>query len=138
MPTALARKVARTLARQLTHTYTRSTVASGAADPHGNESSEVGTVTSGVPCLYGTQASYVQDGYGQDATGARTIRTPALFVLPSDTLAVGDVVTNILDASGALLLAGPFTVEAVALNAELGLSVLKVATLRQVEGRRME
>lgn len=136
--TALSRKVARTLAAYLQHSYTRSAIVAGAVDAHNNESSTVSSTTSGLRCLYGTQTSYVQDGYSHDTAGSRTIRTPALFVEPSDTLAVGDVVTDILDASGATLLAGPFEVESIAPNAELGLSVMKVAVLRQVEGRRME
>lgn len=136
---ALSRKVSRTLQRYLTHTYTRSSVTpSDTEDAWGDEEEAPTSSTSGLRCLYGSQQAYQIEPLSSDASGARTIRTPALFVASDDPLSVGDVVTAILDASGTVLVAGPLEVESVTLNAELGLSVLKVATLRQSVGRRTE
>lgn len=136
---ALSRKVSRTLQHFLVHRYTRSSVVpSDTEDAWGDEEEAPDTTTSGLRCLYGSQQAYQSEPLSSDASGARTVRTPALFVAPDDPLAVGDVVFSILDAAGAVLVAGPLEVESVTLNAELGLSVLKVATLRQSVGRRTE
>lgn len=135
MGAALARKMSRTLQRQLTHTYTRSTVTiSDTADTWGDEAVSAGAGTSGLRCLYGSQA----EALTSDTQGYRTVRVPILYVAPDDPLAVGDVVTNVLDAAGAVLAAGPLTVEAINLNAEAGLSVLKGVTLRETVGRAVE
>jgi hypothetical protein len=136
---ALSRKVSRTLQRFLVHRYTRSSVTpSDTEDDWGDEEEADPSSTSGLRCLYGSQQAYQSEPLSSDASGVRTVRTPALFVAPDDPLAVGDVVTGILDAAGTVLVAGPLEVEAITLNAELGLSVLKVATLRQAVGRRTE
>lgn len=136
---ALSRKVSRTLQRFLVHTYTRSSVTpADTEDAWGDEEETPDASTSGLRCLYGSQERLYSETLTADATGSRTIRTPALFVPPSDPLAVGDVVTNVLDAAGTVLVAGPLEVESVTLNAELGLSVMKVAALRQTVGRRTE
>lgn len=136
---ALARKASRMLVRMLTHSYTRTSVAPGdTEDAWGDESSDPGTGTSGLRCLYGSQDRLYREPLTSDGVGARTIRVPTLFVGPDDPLAVGDVVTNVLDAAGAVLVPGPLTVEAVTLNAEVGISLLKEATLRETVGRRSE
>lgn len=130
MPTGLARKMARTLDRMLTMTYTRSTVTGGDEDDWGDEQPTAGAGTSGLRCLYGTEQSILRDQSQRDEYGARTIKTPTLFVPPTDPLSVGDVVTNVLDSGGSVIVAGPLVVEAVNPNSELGVSVLKSCALR--------
>lgn len=126
----LARKVARTLDRQLVHTYSRSTVTGGDEDAWGDEQATASAATSGLRCLYGAETRILNDQSIRDEYGSRIVKVPTLFVPPTDPLAVGDVVTSILDAGGATVAAGPFIVESINPNAELGLSVLKSCALR--------
>jgi hypothetical protein len=125
----------RTLGLMLTHTYTRSTVTGGDEDAWGDEAAMPGAGTSGLRCLYGSEVRLLRDQSVRDEYGSRTIKVPTLFVPPDDPLAVGDVVTNVLDASGTVVQAGPFVVESVNMNAELGVSVLKACELRTTTAR---
>lgn len=136
---ALARKMSRTLQRMLVHSYSRSTVTvSDTVNAWGAEEVTAGTGTSGLRCLYGSETRIYGEPLSRDDLGARTTRVPTLFVAPDDTLAVGDVVTDVLDAAGNVLVAGPLVVESITLNAEAGLSVLKSATLRGTVQRAVE
>jgi hypothetical protein len=117
--------LARVALRAMTHTYTRTPVTPGAVNNH-NE----GTPVSGVVCLFGAKDTLVAD-----PAGDRTVSVPVLRIAPSDPLAVGDLVSDILDRNGAVLLAGPLVVETIDEGAQAGASVMRTATLRGTDVR---
>lgn len=112
------------LARFLVHTYSLTTVTEGADDGYGGVRTE-GATTTGRLCAYRQQRRLRLD------EGDRVIvDTPTLAVAHDDTIAPGDLVSDVRDSTGALLLAGPATVETIEASAGLGPTLTKTAVLR--------
>jgi hypothetical protein len=122
--------LARVALRAMTHTYTRTPVTPGAVNNHNEATLVEGTPVSGVVCLFGAKDTLVAD-----PAGDRTVSVPVLRIAPSDPLAVGDLVSDILDRNGAVLLAGPLVVETIDEGAQAGASVMRTATLRGTDVR---
>jgi hypothetical protein len=125
---ALLQRVA---VRAMTMTYTRTPVTAGTVNTWNEQTSVPGTPVSGLPCLYSAEDQLISD-----AEGTRTVSVPTLYVPPDDPLAVGDLVSAVSDRNGAVLLAGPLTVETINPNAEAGASVLQTARLRGSDVRK--
>lgn len=96
----------------LTHTLTRTPVTAGADDAHGNDTSTLGTPVTGLACKFRVQNRVVRD-----ETGITIVSTPTLKVAHDSPLATGDLVSNIQNSDGVVLIAGPLTV-GVALNSD--------------------
>jgi hypothetical protein len=111
--------------RFLVHSYTRTPLVDGVEGDDGHTPRVPGTPVTGLPCLYQTVERAIRD-----ASGVTTLSVPTLYVLPTDPLDVGMLVSDILDADGNTLLAGPLVVETINPYAEAGVSALKGATLR--------
>lgn len=91
----------------LTHTYTRQGMTIGSEDAEGNTPSVVdGAPTIGVPCRLETI-----NVTRRDEGGITLVSVPRLFVSATDTLKVGDQVTNVTDQLGVIKVAGPLRVE---------------------------
>ena len=133
IPASLARQVRAALSPLLQHTYTRTPVVAGTQDQHYNETSTEGTPVTGQACVY-----LVTDRLVVDEGGRRTVSTPTLYVLHTDPLAVGDLVSAITDREGTVLLAGPLAVETIDVAAEAGASTLRIATLRLADPVRSD
>lgn len=103
--TAEAAAIRSALSILLVHSYTRTPVTAGAEDAHGNETSSAGTPVTSVPCKY-----RVSNRALRDETGITIVSTPTLKVAHDDPLATGDLVSNIQNSEGTVLLAGPLTV----------------------------
>lgn len=108
----------------LTHSYTRTGITQGAEDAWGDTADTEGTPATGQPCVLVWRDQMVIDDLGR-----RTVRVPRLYVPYDDPLAVGDLVSNVADASGTAIAAGPLTVDTVDPAAGLGSSALKICTL---------
>ncbi len=112
------------LATLLTHTYSRTPVTQGSEDAWGQAAATSGSVTTGQPCLYSpTQTLRSDEG------GRVTIDRPNIRVPSTDPLAVGDLVTAIVDAAGTSLVSGTFKVDTVEPVAKFGYTLQKRAYL---------
>lgn len=108
----------------LTHTYTRTPVSESADDVYGPGRTE-GAAVTGQPCKYRAEDRL------RLADGDRvTVSVPTLTVAHDDPLDVGDLVSNVQDSTGAVLLVGPLTVETMVASAGLGPTLKKRAVLR--------
>lgn len=105
LTTAEATSVRDALSVLLVHSYTRTPVTAGAEDAHGNETASSGTPVTAVACKYRVSNRAVRD-----ETGITIVSTPTLKVAHDDPLATGDLVSNIQNSEGTVLLAGPLTV----------------------------
>lgn len=113
----------------LRHTYTRTPVDPGPDDANYNETSVPGAPTAGVRCqARGRQRLQTTDGSWV------TVDAPALFIAESDPLQVGDLVSDIKNEAGVVILAGPLTVETI-LPRDLGGSTMW--RLAQLSGGRV-
>lgn len=113
----------RTFDSLLAHTYTRTpvTVTDG---PYGSETT-TGAPVTGQPCRYRPTDRL------RLADGARvTVSVPTLTVPHDDPIAVGDLVSDVRDSEGVVLLAGPLAVETIEASAGLGPVLQKRAVLR--------
>lgn len=121
----------------LTHRYTRTPVTAGAEDSEGNASRVLGTPATNLPCRYVPvgQAFRSSDQLRSDERGRVLTSIPVLVVEYDSTLAIGDRVSNITDAAGNVLAAGPFAVETVAVTASFGYPISRRAELQSSEVR---
>lgn len=115
----------------MTHRYTRTPQMASAVNQWNETTSVPGQPVPGQVCLYSAKDQLVVDN-----EGARTVSVPTLRVAPDDPLAEGDLVSDILDSTGAVLLAGPLVVETINEGGEAGTSVMRTATLRGTDVRR--
>jgi hypothetical protein len=86
----------------LDQTYTRvpiAVVVPDADDGWGNRATEAGPPVAGLPCKLRTVETVVRDD-----RGAMLVRRPLLSVGLGDALAAGDLVTDVRDGEGRLLL----------------------------------
>lgn len=122
----------------LGHTYTRTPVTYSSRDRWSRKSGTPGAPTTGVRCRYLARTHLRQaDGGFVVATappidGGTLAFLTTLTVLPSDPLAVGDLVSDVRDRLGAVLLAGPVAVRAVLEHAGFGETTLKMVVLEGV------
>jgi len=133
LPASLARQVRAALRPLMANVYTRTPVVAGVQDAHFNETSVLGDPVPDQPCAY-----LVQDRLVVDEGGRRTVSTPTLYVYDTDPLSVGDLVSNITDREGTVLLVGPLAVETIDPAAEAGASTMRIATLRQADPVRSD
>lgn len=111
----------------LTHTYSRTgPPVEGADDAWGNPTTTDGTTVTGLPCVYLSSRRLLNT-----EAGNMVLDVPTLYVLHDDTLAVGDLVTNITDREGTVLVASA-VVDTFDPAAEAGASTVKIATLKSV------
>lgn len=91
----------------LTHTYSRTPVTAGVEDAHGNVTSSAGTPVTGLACKYRSRTRPIRD-----EAGVTLVATPTIKVAHDSPLVTGDLVSNIQNSEGTVLLAGPLTVGA--------------------------
>jgi hypothetical protein len=99
-------------------------ITQGAEDAYGDTADTPGTARTSVACKY-----LPADTLRVDDDGRVTSRVPTLTVAYDDALAVGDRVSNIVDADGTVLAAGPMTVQSIIPSAGLGYTLKKTAVL---------
>lgn len=109
----------------LVHTYTRTPVSDGSDDAWGEAGQTPGSASLGRACLY-----QEADQPRTTEAGKTTVTVPTLFVEPSDALAVGDQVSVVTDRSGTVIKSGPFLVESVEREVQLGPTLLKRCVLK--------
>ena len=105
--TAEATGIREALALFLVHSFTRTPVTAGAEDAHGNIPSSLGTPVTGLACKYRSRTRPVRD-----EAGVTLVATPTIKVAHDSPLVTGDLVSNIQNSEGTVLLAGPLTVGA--------------------------
>lgn len=105
--TAEATAIRSALSTLLVHTFTRTPVTAGAEDAHGNVTSSAGTPVTGLACKYRSRTRPVRD-----EAGVTLVATPTIKVAHNSPLTTGDLVSNIQNSEGTVLLAGPLTVGA--------------------------
>lgn len=114
----------RTFDSLLAHTYTLTPRTSGADDGYGSSLTE-GAPVADKPCRYrATDRLRLENG------SRITVSTPVLTVPHDDPIAVNDLVSNVQDSEGTVLLAGPIAVESIEASAGLGPTLQKRAVLR--------
>jgi hypothetical protein len=132
MPARLPGSVQRLMRQLLTHTYSRTVIASTPVlddeddptyDDWGNPITTDTAIVTTLPCLYQSQRRL-----RTDENGSVLVDVSTLTVAHDDPLAVGDLVTSVTDRAGTALVASA-TVESFDPNAEAGASVMKVAVL---------
>lgn len=112
------------LLRLLNHSYSRTPITQGSQDAWGDAAATPGTVATAQPCLYSPVQTLRSD------TGGRvTIDRPNIRVPPTDPLAVGDLVSAVVDQAGTSLVSGTFRVETLEPVAKFGFIVQKRAYL---------
>lgn len=116
----------------LVHTYTRTPrVESVTEEDDGTKELSNGTPVSGILCAYSPVALLrIESG------GWTTINTPSLTVAHDDATVVGDIISNVRDAAGNVLLAGPLFVATDTPNADLGYALDRILTLVGGDPRR--
>lgn len=92
--------------QNLLQTYTRTPMTLSSANPHGEKTRTPGTPVSAVPCYFKPEGSTKMTDMGPVV-----LLEPVLYIRHSDTLAVGDQVSNVLDEKAILVAAGPFKVK---------------------------
>lgn len=106
------------------HKYTRSVASAGTEDDWKTTPPTYGTPTTDLPC------NYLSDGVIALRSGERVkVDTPTISVPDTDTLAVGDRVTNIKDAANTIVIEGPLYVDAIAPAMGFGIVTNYIATL---------
>lgn len=115
------------LALFLVHSYTRTPVTAGADDAHGNAAQTAGTPVTGVACKYTADDTVriIRDG-----GGFTSLTVPTLKVAHNDPLDENDIVSNIQNSEGTVLLAGPIEVGALISSDGLGPTLQKRFMLR--------
>ena len=115
----------RTFDALLAHTYDLTPMSSGGTDDGYGPTQTPGAVVAGRPCRYrAVQRLRLNNG------DRVQVLTPTLTVPHDDPIKPDDEVSNVRDADGVLLLAGPLTVETVEASAGLGPTLQKRAVLR--------
>lgn len=118
------------LAVFLVHTYERQAASLSSTDDGYGGTVGAGDPVTGLPCRYRpTDRLRLSDGERM------TVSTPVLTVPHDDPIGVGDLVSNVRDADGVLLLAGPLAVETIEPAAGLGPTLKKRAVLRGGDSR---
>lgn len=108
----------------LAHSYTLTPVTASADDGYGGDTTEGAPVT-GKTCRYrATDRLRLENG------DRITVSTPVLTVPHDDPIKVGDMVSDVKDSDGVLLLAGPIAVETIEASAGLGPTLQRRAILR--------
>jgi hypothetical protein len=122
--TAEAAGIRTTLGLLLAHRYTRTVITQGSENAWGQTAATPGTPATSLPCLYAPTTTLRTDDLGRV-----TLDQPSLRIPITDVLAVGDLVSDIRDQEGTLLLAGPLTVESIRPVAGLGANLQRRAIL---------
>jgi hypothetical protein len=122
--TAIATLARTQLGRFRVHTATITPSTEGTEDIYFDAADTPGTPRTGVACKY-----VPADTLRVDDDGRVTSRAPTLMVAYDDALAVGDRVSNIVDADGTVLAAGPLVVQSIVPAAGLGYSLKRTAIL---------
>jgi hypothetical protein len=122
--TAEAAGIRTTLGLLLAHRYTRTAITQGSENAWGQTAATPGTPATSLPCLYAPTTTLRTDDLGRV-----TLDQPSLRIPITDVLAVGDLVSDIRDQEGTLLLAGPLTVESIRPVAGLGANLQRRAIL---------
>jgi hypothetical protein len=107
------------------HTCTITPITQGAEDTWGETADSTGTARTAVACKY-----IPEETLRVDETGRVLRDVPTLLVAHDDAIAEGDRVSNVQDAAGAVISAGPLTVETVIAPAGFGYALKKIAVLR--------
>lgn len=122
--TGTTTQLRRTFDSLLSHSFTLTPVTSGADDGYGAATTE-GTPVTGKTCRYRAQDRL------RLANGDRVIvSTPVLTVPHNDPIKTNDLVSNVQDSDGVVLLVGPIEVEVIEASAGLGPTLQKRAVLR--------
>jgi hypothetical protein len=108
----------------LVHTATITPISQGAEDTWGDTTDTPGTARTGVACKY-----VPEETLRIDETGRVLRDVPTLTVAHNDAIAEGDRVSNVQDAGGTVISAGPLVVQTVIAPAGLGYALKKVAVL---------
>lgn len=112
----------------LRHTYSRTVRVVGALDDWNVQTYTDGTPATAQACWYG-----VSSRGRRDEIGKLVSQEPTLLVAASDPLAPGDLVSDIRDAAGALLLAGPSVVASVEARSNAGIPIARLARLESTQ-----
>lgn len=112
------------LLRMMAHRYNRTPVLQGTEDAWGDAADTPGTVSTGQPCLYSPVETV------RSETGGRvTVDRPNLRVPSTDPLAVGDLVSAIVDQDGNALETATFRVDSLRASSAFGPVLQKRAYL---------
>ena len=111
------------------HTYTRTPVTAGAEDAHGDVTYTRGTPVTGVACKYVADETV---RVIRDAGGATIVTVPTLTVAHDDPLDENDLVSNVQNSEGGVLLADTVEVGALISSDGLGPALSKKFMLRAV------
>lgn len=110
------------------HLATITPVSAGAEDAHGNATRVPGTPRTGVACKY-----RADDRVRVDEGGTLILRAPTLTLAHDDVIDEGDLISDIRDSEGVVLVAGPLEIGPPAYSAGLGPSLSKKLILRSAE-----
>lgn len=112
------------VALSFVHKYTRSAASAGTEDDWHTSPPTYGAADVDLPC------NYLSEGIITLRDNSKTaVDTPTISVPNTDTLKVGDRVTNIKDSSDTIVIAGPLYVEVVAPAMGFGKVTNYIATL---------
>jgi hypothetical protein len=136
MSAGLTRSVRGIVRIGFAHTYTRTPVAAPSGkDLFARQAGTPGTPITGLPCRYVQRTQLQQRPDGRIVAisppaigGERVVETLALPY--DDLLKIGDLVGDVRDRSGRVLLAGPVPVQAVSDVASFGEVTGRIAVLR--------
>lgn len=118
--TALLERVAY---RFMVHTYTRTAIVEGAETGYGADETPLPPV-SDLPCFY----SPITRARGEDGAWV-VVQAPSLMVPTDDVTERGDVVVDILDRSGSVVLPGPLVVTDTQVGVSNGSTIVRVLVL---------
>jgi len=111
----------------LPHTYSRTPRAVNTSNPDYETFADEATAT-GVACFYGTRSRGRREEIGKVVSNE-----PLFLADASDPIAAGDVVSNVREAAGTLLLAGPLIVLAVEPKAAAGIALARHVQLESAQ-----
>lgn len=112
------------------HRCTVTPVSAGSADAWGQDTETDGTPVTAVPCKY-----RAEDRVVIEETGQTLVSVPTVTVAHDLAVSAGDKVSNVQDAAGVVLFAGPARVEFIVHSAGLGYSMKKRLVLRGADVR---
>ena len=116
------------LLRMMTHRYSRTPVTQGTEDAWFDAADTSGSVATAQPCLYSPVETM------RSETGGRvTVDRPNLRVPATDPIAVGDLVSAIVDQDGNALESGTFRVESVRAVSAFGPTLQKRVYLQAAQ-----
>jgi hypothetical protein len=131
----LAQGIREIFGMALAHTYTRTPRTAGPRDAWATTPQSDGTPVTGVACSYADRASVdVNDGgfaiRSKPLLRGSVVLRETLMIDWDDPLKEDDLVSEIRDQDGTLLLAGPAVVVAVLAHAGFGPTTQRIAVLR--------